>query len=61
MTIYNKLNSRNVKDFMKENFDTDMYHDVWEAVRTLSRYGFRDMKRLFNIMMDYDSELYENA
>lgn len=61
MTIYNKLNKKSVMDFMKANFDTDMYHDVWEAIRTLSVHGFQDMKKLFEIMIEYDNELYANA
>lgn len=61
MAMYNKLNRLNIKDFMKKNFDTDMYHDVWEAIRILSVYGFQDMKKLFETMIEYDSELYENV
>lgn len=61
MTIYDKLNRNNIIDFMTENFDTTAYHDVWEAVRTLSTYGFQDMKKLFTVMTEYDSSLYENA
>lgn len=59
MRLYNKLNQENIKDLMKNNFDTEMYHEAWNAVKALAKCGFKDMDKLFKAMYDYDSELFE--
>lgn len=60
MTIYNKLNKTNAKDFMKENFDSDpdAYNAFYDAVHTLAKLGFEDMSELFDLLYEYGGELF---
>ena len=55
------LNWKNVKPMMKQFHDDcaqDDYNKLWDAVRTLAAYGFADMQALFEKMVKYDLELF---
>lgn len=55
------LNWKNVKPMMKQFHDDctqDEYNKLWNAVWTLAAYGFADMQALFEKMVKYDHELF---
>ena len=60
MTIYGKLNKTTLKDFMRSNYhdNPEAYNAVYEAVHTLARLGFEDMKALFDVAYEYDDKLF---
>lgn len=57
----NNLNWKNVKPMMKQLYDDcaqDDYNDLWNTVWKLAAFGFDDMKALFEKMVKYDHELF---
>lgn len=55
------MNWKNVKPMMKQLHDygaQDDYNDLWNAVWKLAAFGFDDMKALFEKMVKYDHELF---
>lgn len=63
MTIYNKLNKTSLKHFMRTNYfdDPKAYNAAYEAVHTLAKLGFEDMKSLFDTAYEYDDKLFHET
>ena len=61
MFIYDKLNQKNIKHFMEHNYDEseDIYGRVWDAIYVLGACGFKDMKKLHEVMVKIDDRLYD--
>lgn len=60
MYIYEKLNKKNIRHFMENNYDEEIYERVWNAVYTLSICGFKDMKELHALMAVIDNKLFDD-